>query len=37
MDIKELYVSDHIGEKITVQGWVRSHRKQAHFGFIDFT
>ena len=35
MDIKELYVSDHIGEKITVQGWVRSHRKQAHFGFID--
>ncbi len=35
MDIKELYVSDHIGEKITVQGWVRSHRKQVHFGFID--
>ena len=35
MDIKELYEKDYIGEKITVQGWVKNHRKQAHFGFID--
>ena len=37
MDIKELYIKGHIGEKITVQGWIRNHRKQAHFGFIDLS
>ena len=35
MDIKELYEKDYIDKKITVQGWVKNHRKQAHFGFID--
>ena len=37
MDIKELYENDYIGKKIKVQGWVRNHRKQAHFGFIDLS
>ena len=37
MDIKELYTKNYIGEKITVQGWIRNHRKQAHFGFIDLS
>ena len=37
MDIKELYNSDYIGKKITVQGWVRNHRKQKEFGFIDLS
>ena len=37
MDIKELYTKDYIGKKITVQGWVKNHRKQAHFGFIDLS
>lgn len=37
MDIKELFEKDYIGKKITVQGWVRNHRKQAHFGFIDLS
>jgi len=35
MDIKELYEKDYIDKKIKVQGWVKNHRKQAHFGFID--
>ena len=35
MDIKELYEKNYIGEKIEISGWVRNHRKQAHFGFID--
>ena len=37
MDIKELYTKEYIGKKITVQGWIRNHRKQAHFGFIDLS
>ena len=37
MDIKELYKGDYINKNITVQGWVRNHRKQAHFGFIDLS
>ena len=37
MDIKELYEKDYIGKKVVVQGWIRNHRKQAHFGFIDLS
>ena len=37
MDIKELFEKDYIGKKIRVQGWIRNHRKQAHFGFIDLS
>ena len=35
MEIKELYKKDYLGNTVTVQGWIRNHRKQAHFGFID--
>ncbi len=35
MDIKELYEKDYIDKKVEIQGWVKNHRKQAHFGFID--
>ena len=35
MDIRELYEKNYIDKKIKVQGWVKNHRKQAHFGFID--
>ena len=37
MDIRELYEKDYVGKKVSVQGWVRNHRKQAHFGFIDLS
>ena len=38
MDIKELYqnLSEFMGKEVTLEGWIRNHRKQAHFGFIDF-
>ena len=35
MDIKELYQKNYINEKVEISGWVKNHRKQAHFGFID--
>lgn len=35
MEIKELYENDYIGKKIKVNGWIRKHRKQKEFGFID--
>ena len=37
MDIRELYNKDYIDKKIKIQGWIRNHRKQAHFGFIDLS
>ena len=37
MDIKELFEKDYMGKKVTVQGWIRNHRKQKDFGFIDFS
>jgi asparaginyl-tRNA synthetase len=35
-DIKELYEENYIGKEVVLQGWIRSHRKQKEFGFIDF-
>ena len=37
LDIKELYLKDYIDQEITVSGWIKNHRKQAHFGFIDLS
>ena len=39
MDVKELYekVKKLMGKEITLSGWVRNHRKQKEFGFIDFS
>ena len=37
MDIKKIYEESIIGQTITVEGWIRNHRKQAHFGFIDLS
>lgn len=36
MDVKDLFKDDFIGKEVTVQGWIRNHRKQKDFGFIDF-
>ena len=35
MDIKDILKNKKIGDKVTVSGWIRNHRKQAKFGFID--
>ncbi len=37
MDIKDLYSKSYIGKKVKVEGWIRNHRKQKDFGFIDFS
>ena len=39
MDVKELYekIDELMGKTVTLSGWVRNHRKQKEFGFIDFS
>ena len=39
MDVKELYerINELLGKEVTLSGWVRNHRKQKEFGFIDFS
>ena len=39
MTDKELFeqTSKYLGKKVVLQGWVRNHRKQKEFGFIDFS
>ena len=36
MDIKDIDKS-YIGKTITVSGWIKNHRRQKEFGFIDFS
>jgi len=38
MDIKELLanIEDYKNKEVILQGWIRNHRKQKNFGFIDF-
>jgi len=38
MDVVELIknVKDYMDKDVTLQGWIRNHRKQKEFGFIDF-
>ncbi len=37
-DSKELYntYGDFIGKEVTLQGWIKNHRKQKEMGFIEF-
>ena len=37
MDLKDLFKNVKIGENVTVQGWIKNHRRQKEFGFIDFS
>ena len=39
MDVKELYeqLDSYMEKEVTLQGWIRNHRKQKEFGFIDFS
>ncbi len=38
IDVRDLYdkLTDYMDKEVTLQGWVRNHRKQKEFGFIDF-
>ena len=35
MEIKKIYEGDYIGKKLTIKGWIRSHRKGKDISFID--
>ncbi len=39
MDLKDLLkeIETYEGKEVTLQGWIRNHRKQKEFGFIDFS
>ena len=37
MDLKDLFKGKYLNKTIEVDGWIRNHRKQANFGFIDFS
>ena len=39
MDLKELIfdISKYLDKEVTLEGWIKNHRKQKEFGFIDFT
>ena len=39
MDVRELFenVDRYMDKDITLQGWIRNHRKQKEFGFIEFS
>lgn len=38
MDVRKLYeqIDNYMGKTITLEGWIKNHRKQKEFGFIDF-
>ena len=36
MDLLDLFKNSKIGDKVKVEGWIRNHRRQKEFGFIDF-
>ena len=36
MDLKDLFTKVKINDEVVVEGWIRNHRKQKDFGFIDF-
>ncbi len=39
MDLKELYanINNLVGKEVELNGWIRNHRRQKEFGFIDFS
>ena len=36
IDVKDLFTEDFINKEVSISGWVKNHRKQKEFGFIDF-
>ena len=39
LDLRDIFANEkeYIDKEVTVQGWIRNHRKQKEFGFIDFS
>ncbi len=38
LDVRQIYedIDKYMDQEIVIQGWIRNHRKQKEFGFIDF-
>ena len=36
MDLLDLFKNSKIGDKVSVEGWIRNHRRQKEFGLIEF-
>ncbi len=36
MDLIDVFKTKKIGDAVEVEGWIRNHRRQKEFGFIDF-
>ena len=39
LDLRELMndVENYVDKEVIIQGWIRNHRRQKEFGFIDFS
>ena len=37
MDLIDILKTKKIGDEVRVEGWIRNHRRQKEFGFIDFS
>ena len=39
IDAKKIYdqIENYLGKEVVIEGWIRNHRKQKEFGFIDFS
>ena len=39
MDSRDLFknTKKYLGKEVTLKGWIRNHRKQKEFGFIEFS
>ena len=38
IDVRDIYkdISKYLNKEVTINGWIRNHRKQKEFGFITF-
>ena len=36
MDLIDVFKTKKVGDKVTLEGWVRNNRDQKEYGFIDF-
>ena len=39
IDLRDIFKNkdEYLNKEVTIQGWIRNHRKQKEFGFIDFS
>ena len=36
IDVRQIYKENYLNKEVVLEGWIRNHRKQKEFGFIDF-